>query len=102
METYTLKFLTPGQMIIYKSRRFRTPVKFENVLKSELAFFDSQARRSMIKYEVLPTSDKKIKDDVLIEELDLVKEDEDIDIEELVEDKIPSTILEKLISDNED
>lgn len=101
METYTVKFLTPGQMVIYKDRRFRTPVMFENVLERDISFFDSQARRSMIKYEVFPTSQKKAKVETIIEELDL-KEDEDIEIEELGDGKTPSTILEKLIANNED
>ena len=101
MEKYNVKFLTPGHLIIYRNRRFRTPVLFENVLKSEIGFLDSQARRSMVKYEVSKVSDKK-KTETLIEELELDKEDEDIEVEELDDNAQPSTILEKLIAEDKE
>lgn len=99
METYTVKFLTPGQFIISKGRRFRTPVIFQGVLKNDLSFFDAQARRSLIKYEVTKTSE--IKQDLCVKKLIPEKEDEDIEIEELIEKKEPLTILEKLLATNE-
>ena len=98
MQTYTVKFLTPGQMVIYKERRFRTPVTFEGVLKKDLSFFDSQSRRSLIKYEVFETPEQQREEP--IKKLILEKEDEDIEIEELTEINEPSTILEKLIASN--
>lgn len=98
METYNVKFLTPGQVVIHRGRRFRTPVTFERVLEKELPFFDAQARRSLIKYEVVNTA--HIKEEAPIEELILDKEDEDIEVEEPIMDKEPSTILEKLIAND--
>ena len=100
METYNVKFLTPGQVIIYRGRRFRTPVIFESVLEKEIPFFDAQARRSLIKYEVIKTSD--IEREFPIEQLILDKEDEDIEVEKSIVDKEPSTILEKLIVNDQE
>jgi len=98
METYQVKVLTPGHMIIFRGKRARSPVVFKNVRKEEISLIDSQARRSLLKYEVIKESD--IKKDAVIEEIDLLKEDEDIKVEELTETKEPSTILERLISED--
>jgi DNA-binding protein len=46
------------------------------------------------------TDESTIVKDSVIEEIEILKEDEDIEIEELVEETAePSTILEKLLSD---
>jgi len=97
MELFTIKFRTPGQFIVHKSRRFRTPVTFEPVTEKDIQFFDVQARRSMIKYDV--EKYKKESLDPPIEELALQKEDEDIEVDEQEESRESSSILEKLISD---
>jgi hypothetical protein len=98
METYRVTVLTPGHMLHFRGKQVRTPVTFERVRKNEISIIDSQARRSLLKYEVIKES--QIKKDAIIEEIDLLKEDESIQIEELTENKEPSTILEKLISED--
>lgn len=102
METYNVKFLTPGQILVFRNKRARTPVTFERVLKSELPLLEAQARRLLLKYDVSKTSE--VKKDAILEELDLeIKEDEDIEVEELSDTKKePSTILEKLLASNEE
>ena len=99
METYTIKFLTPGQFIIHNERRFRTPVTIENVSEKDIQFFDVQARTAMIKYSLEKT--KVVPEDPFLEELMLQKEDEDISVEELTESKEASSTLEKLLKQNE-
>jgi hypothetical protein len=98
-ETYTVKFLTPGQFIIHHNKRFRTPVTFEKVPKKDIQFFETQARNLSLEHKVEKT--KIIPIDPLIEELTLKNEDEDIEVEEFSEENKPSTILEKLLDDNE-
>ena len=98
MTTYRVNILTPGHMMVFRSKRARSPVRYDNVSETELAHLVSQARRSMLKYDV--TDESKIEKETVIEEIEIQKEDEDIEIEELVELKEPSTILEKLLVDN--
>lgn len=98
METYTVKFLTPGQFIIHKDRRFRTPVTFECMSKKDIKFFDIQARTAMVKYTVEKTKD--VQEESFVEELALQKE-EMIETEELIEPTEAVTILEKLLETNE-
>jgi hypothetical protein len=85
-------------MLHFRGKQVRTPVTFERVRQNEISIIDSQARRSLLKYEIIKES--QIKKDAIIEEIDLLKEDESIQIEELTENKEPSTILEKLISED--
>lgn len=94
---HTVKVKTPGQMMVFRNRTFRTPVKFEKVSKDEVKFLELQCRRLHLEIDV---SNYKLpeKDDPLIEEILDQKEDEDIEVEELSQ-KEPSTILEKLLED---
>ena len=102
METYRVKFITAGHMLAFRNNRVRTPVTFDHVREEELPLLKSQALRSMLHYEVQKESEIVINNDAVIEELEMNKEDEDIEIEELSETKDPSTILEKLISEEKE
>jgi hypothetical protein len=96
MNKYTIKITTPGQMVMRGARKFRTPVVFDNVLESELPLFKSQVRQRMLKMDISLAKEKP-EHEIIIEDIDLDKEDEDIEIEPL-EEKEPTTILEKLLS----
>lgn len=100
METYRVKFITLGHMLIFRNKRVRTPVTFDHVKEEELSLLKSQALSSMLHYEIKKESEM-IKNDAVIEELELNNEDiEDIEIEELLSENEPSTILEKLLYEN--
>lgn len=99
MKTYTVKIKTPGHMIVFNGKRARTPVVYEHILEKDLSVFELQARRSMLEYEI--TDESTIVKESVIEEIEILKEDEDIEVEELSEKAEPSTILEKLLSDEE-
>jgi hypothetical protein len=100
METYTVKIRTAGQKVIHRRKQVRTPVVFNNVTKEELLFLESQARSLRLIYELKKESEieNEFKIDDVVGEETLVPTDEVI-IEELEPQKEPSTILEKLISE---
>ena len=101
MDKYTVKVLPAGHMLVFRGKRARTPVTFKGVLKSEIPLLDAQARRSLLHIEV--SKEGEVKPETVIEDLDIIKEDEDIEVEELTEKAEPSTILEKLlVSDSEE
>ena len=97
---YKVVVTTPGHVLIFRGRQARTPVVFWNVSKSEIEFIDSQARRSLLKYEVreeqIPEKKEPYTEDIQIE-----KDDSKIEIENLPETRKPSTILETLIAKSE-
>lgn len=99
MKTYTVKILTPGQMIIHRGKRARTPVTYKNVTETELMFFQSQCRRLMLEYETV--DNESIELSTKVQKVYMEEEDKDIKIERLGEEKEPSSILEKLISESE-
>jgi hypothetical protein len=106
METYRVKVLTPGHMLVFRGLRCRTPVEFKNIRLQEMKSIELQARTSSLKYEIMKESD--INDnDIKIEELNFksnIEESvtEETSVEELEENTSPKTILEKLISDEKE
>jgi len=98
MDTYKVKVLPAGHMISFRGKLARTPVVFHGVLRSELQLFEAQARRSMLIIDISKESEEQ--KETIIEPLEILKEDEDIEIEELDEKK-PGTILEKLLDKSE-
>jgi len=95
MKTYKIKIVTPGYMITFKGKRVRTPVIFENIKENEINLIKIQAKRSLLKYEVLEEG-PAIKVESIVDVVEN-KLDECIIIEEIKEDKEPTTILEKLL-----
>jgi hypothetical protein len=90
METYRVTVFTPGHIILFRNKQARTPVTFKNLKESEVALIDAQARRSLLRYESVKESEIE---ECVTEEINFLTED--IKVEELVNDKEPSTILEK-------
>lgn len=98
METYKVKVLTPGHMLIFKGKRSRTPVTFSNVRKEEISLIDAQARRSLLKYEVTLEVKEEKKSNF---EQEIILEKDEATVEKLSECKEPSTILESLLAKSE-
>jgi hypothetical protein len=102
METYRVKIRTAGQKVIHRKKQVRTPVVFNNVTERELLFIQSQARRLKLAYELKKESElnsnPKIDENFISDSISEV--DDEIKVEVLEEMKEPTTILEKLISED--
>ena len=100
METYSVKISTPGQMIIFRGKRARTPVRFEKVHKEEIGLLENQCRRSLLKYEIYKEGKvNEVSDDLI--EVDLTEKVEESKSEPDLEEYIgePKSILDRLAFD---
>jgi hypothetical protein len=95
---YKVRVSTPGHKIVFKEKILRTPVVFNNVIKSDLDLIKLQCQRLMLKYTIDVEGEKPMKPVSPMEVIDLTEEKE-IKVEEL-ETKEPTTILEKLLQDD--
>jgi len=86
METYKVKILTPGHFIVFRGKRFRSPVTISNVYKRELEFVNAQIRMHSLKFEI--EAEVKLNPDVYIEELKEFSNDIDVSTEEFLNQSV--------------
>lgn len=95
-KTYTVKILTPGQILIHRGKRARTPVTYKRVTEEELKFFQTQCRRLMLEYETIAEDGAKT---YTVKDITIEKDDADIIVEKLEVSTEPKSILDKLVSE---
>ena len=93
---FKVSITTPGQIIVFRGKKVRSPAVFHKVTKSEIPVIETQARRLGLKYEI----NDDIPEPVIVKK-DIVVEKSEAEIEELSDIRKPTTILEKLISQSE-
>jgi hypothetical protein len=99
MKKYNVKITTPGHIIVFRGKRARTPIVFENVLESEIQLLELQARRLMLDIEVIDfTGNKRLSNMVKKKTKNKPK---DKLVKKKEKGERPSNILDQLIYDDE-